>query len=161
MRYTLARKGKYPKTAEISKLMHREKAQKLNNIASWKKFASKVAASKKQLMALLNKLKKEKKRVVGYGATSKSTTVINYCGITPDLVKCIYDTTPLKIGKFSPGEHIPISDYGLFAQDSSRHVLLFAWNHKKEIMEKEQQFLKSGGKFITYVPQVTVCTSTV
>ncbi len=56
-------------------------------------------------------LKAQGKRVVGYGATSKSTTVTNYCGITPDLVEFISDTTPIKQGKFSPGQHIPVVPY--------------------------------------------------
>ena len=107
-------------------------------------------------MALLQDLKSQGKKVVGYGATSKSTTVTNYCGITPDLVQFISDTTPIKQGKFSPGAHIPVRPYEEFAQEYPDYALLFAWNHGEEIMEKEQNFQNSGGKWILYVPKVNI-----
>ena len=107
-------------------------------------------------MSLLRELKAQGKRVVGYGATSKSTTIINYCGITPDLVEFICDTTPIKQGKFSPGAHIPIRPYEEFVRDYPDYALLFAWNHAAEIMEKEGAYRAAGGKWIVYVPQVTV-----
>ena len=96
------------------------------------------------------------KRVVGYAATSKSTTVTNYCGITPDLVEFISDTTPIKQGKFSPGAHIPVKPYDEFKARYPEYALLFGWNHSVEIMAKEQDFKKSGGKWIVYVPKVEV-----
>ena len=67
-------------------------------------------------MQTLERLREQGKRVVGYGATSKSTTVINYCGITPRHVEFISDTTPIKQGRLSPGAHIPVRPYGEFAK---------------------------------------------
>ena len=93
---------------------------------------------KNDLIALLTKLKAEGKKVVAYGATSKSTTVTNYFGITPDLVECIYDTTPIKQNKYSPGVHIPVLPYEQFHESNPDYVLLFAWNHAIEIMKKEK-----------------------
>ena len=107
-------------------------------------------------MALLFKLKRLGKRVVGYGATSKSTTVINYCGITRDLVEFISDTTPIKQGKFSPGAHIPVRPYTEFTANYPDHALLFAWNHAREIIPKERGFQAAGGKWIVYVPKVQI-----
>ena len=80
-------------------------------------------------------------RVVGYGATSKSTTVINYCGITPSHVEFISDTTPIKQGRLSPGAHIPVKPYGEFTKRYPDYALLFAWNHATEIREKETGFV--------------------
>ncbi|MFZ2950681.1 MAG: methyltransferase C-terminal domain-containing protein, partial [Desulfuromonadaceae bacterium] len=108
------------------------------------------------LMALLSDLKRQGKRVVGYGATSKSTTITNYCGITPDLVEFISDTTPIKQGKFSPGAHIPVRHYDEFTKNHPEYALLFAWNHAAEIMAKEERFRNAGGKWIVYVPGVRV-----
>jgi methylation protein EvaC len=107
-------------------------------------------------MRLLHDLKRKNKRVVGYGATSKSTTVINYCGITPDLVEFISDTTPIKQGKFSPGAHIPVRPYEEFVTNYPDYALLFAWNHVAEIMAKEQNFCRAGGKWLVYMPRVEV-----
>ena len=94
--------------------------------------------------------------MVGYGATSKSTTVTAYCGITPDLVEFISDTTPIKQGKFSPGAHIPVRSYDAFNAKYPDYALLFAWNHAEEIMAKEQAFSAAGGRWIHYVPTVRV-----
>jgi methylation protein EvaC len=105
---------------------------------------------------MLTDLKRRGKRVVGYGATSKSTTVTNYCGLTPEHIEFVSDTTPIKQGKLSPGVHIPVKPYTEFASRYPDYALLFAWNHAGEIMAKEQAFSKSGGKFITYVPQVEI-----
>ena len=85
-------------------------------------------------MRTLDDLRAKGKRVVGYGATSKSTTVTNYCGITPDHVEFISDTTPIKQGKLSPGAHIPVEAYTDFVRDyPAVRALLFAWNHAAEI----------------------------
>ena len=107
-------------------------------------------------MKLLKELKLARKSVVGYAATSKSTTVLNYCGIGPDLVEYISDTTPIKQGKFAPGSHIPVRPYSEFKAKYPDYALLFGWNHAAEIMENEKDFKKAGGKWIVYVPKVQV-----
>jgi methylation protein EvaC len=108
---------------------------------------------------LLKQLKADGKRVVGYAATSKSTTVLNYCDIGPDLIEYICDTTPIKQGKFSPGMHIPIKSYEDFKNDRPDYAVLFAWNHAQEIFEKEKAFIDQGGKWIVFVPEVKVLSS--
>ena len=110
--------------------------------------------SRSDLMALINNIKSQGKSIVGYAATSKSTTIINYCGITDQHLDCIYDTTPIKIGKYSPGAHIPIVDHANFKNNFPDYALLFGYNHINEIMDKEQDFINQGGKWITYVPKV-------
>ena len=92
----------------------------------------------------------------GYAATSKSTTILNYCNIGPDLIECIYDTTPLKQGKFSPGMHIPIIDWKEFDTNMPDFTFLFAWNHLKEIMSKEKSYTSQGRKWITHIPTVQI-----
>ena len=101
-------------------------------------------------------MRSEGKRVVGYGATSKSTTVTNYCGITPELVEFISDTTPIKQGKFSPGAHIPVKPSSEFKARYPDYALLFAWNHEEEIRAKERAFIEHGGRWIVYVPGVEI-----
>jgi methylation protein EvaC len=96
------------------------------------------------------------KRIVGYGATSKSTTVANYCGIDSGLVEFICDTTPTKQGRVTPGMHIPVRPHSEFVSSYPDYALLFAWNHAGEIFEKEGAFRKAGGKWIVYVPRVAI-----
>jgi methylation protein EvaC len=156
MRYVIAHQG----TRKISAVVARQRAKEgglgLDRSETYDQLRRKIERSRDNLMELLHGLKYQGKRVVGYGATSKSTTVINYCGITPDLIAFISDTTPIKQGKFSPGAHIPVRPYREFVENYPDYALLFAWNHAEEIMAKEQNFRSSGGKWIVYVPRVEV-----
>lgn len=107
-------------------------------------------------MSLVNMVRKDGKRVVGYGATSKSTTILNAAGIAPNILPYIYDTTPQKQGKFTPGTHIPIRPYKEFKDDDPDYVLLLIWNHAEEVLAKEQEYIAKGGKFLTHVPYVRI-----
>lgn len=125
----------------------------LDNIETFYKFANKVEQSKKDLIDILTRCKSLGKKVISYGATSKSTTVFNYCGITADLIEYVIDTTPEKIGKLTPGSHIPIKESNGIDNDVDV-AYLGAWNFAIEIMNKEKDYITRGGKFITHVPIV-------
>jgi methylation protein EvaC len=156
MRYVLAPKGSHPVEPAVAALLEKERAQGLHRAKTYEQFKRNCEASRTALVELLEKLRKDGKRVVGYGATSKSTTVLNYCGIRPEHIEFISDTTPIKQGKFSPGVHIPIKRYEDFKQNPPEYALLFAWNHATEIFEKEAQFRAGGGKWIMFVPKVEI-----
>lgn len=156
MRYVVAHKGARPVSPAVAAQRAREDVLGLSTSKTYDHLRRNIERSRDNLVALLRDLKSQSKRVVGYGATSKSTTVTNYCGITPDLVEFISDTTPIKQGKFSPGTHIPVRPYEEFASHPPDYALLFAWNHGAEIMEKEQSFQQNGGKWVVYVPQVKI-----
>ena len=156
MRFTATHNGAHAPAAAVDALRQRERALGLCETVTFERFRRSVETSREDLTRLLRRLKQEGKRVVGYGATSKSTTVTNYCGITPEFVEFISDTTPIKQGKFSPGTHIPVRPHAEFAGGPPDYALLFAWNHGREIMAKERPYTASGGKWITYVPCVQV-----
>ena len=156
MRYVLAKRGSRAVRPAVIAQQRFEERLGLDKQATFEKFAANVECSRDALAGLLRDLHRQGKRVVGYGATSKSTTVTNYCGITPALLEFISDTTPIKQGKYSPGAHIPVKPYEEFRRQYPDYALLFAWNHGDEILEKEQGFAESGGKFIVYVPRVEV-----
>ena len=158
MRYVLAKKGIFPPTPAVGQLMAKEKLQGLDRPGGFTDFRRRVEESKLDLVALLRELKKQGKKVAGYAATSKSTTILNYCKIGPDLVEYICDTTPIKQGKFSPGMHIPIQPYEYFEKNPPDFAILFAWNHSEEIMAKEKEYMARGGRWITHVPEVRVIT---
>ena len=111
MRYTIAHKGVKTVSQNVINLIKKETKLGLDKQQSYLGFTDNVNKIKNDLINFLTKLKNDGKKVVAYGATSKSTTVTNYFGITPDLVECIYDTTPIKQNKFSPGVHIPVLPY--------------------------------------------------
>ena len=145
-------KGTVHKSVETNKAY--ERILGLDKFKTFRGFAQRVKQSKRDLVKLLKQCKKENKKVISYGATSKSTTIFNYCGIGPDLIQYITDTTPEKQHKLSPGVHIPIIPPEEGFNDSVDYAYLGAWNFIKEISEKELEYLKKGGKFITHVPIV-------
>lgn len=159
MRYYLCRKGAHAIKETVSNQLKNEDTLGLGKIETYEQFARNCEQSKSDFVKLLKQLKADGKRVVGYAATSKSTTVLNYCDIGPDLIEYICDTTPIKQGKFSPGMHIPIKSYEDFKSDRPDYAVLFAWNHAQEIFEKEKAFIEQGGKWIVFVPEVKVLSS--
>lgn len=156
MRYFLAAKGSRKVSPAVGELLAREKEIGLDRVETYARFRQNCESSRVRLVEVLDTARRQGKRVVGYGATSKSTTVTNYCGITPELVEFISDTTPIKQGKLSPGAHIPVRPYSDFQNRYPDLALLFAWNHAAEIREKEQAFIHSGGRWIVYVPTVDI-----
>ena len=128
----------------------------MGDISSYIKFSQRVERSKNDLLSLLTKLKENNKKIISYGATYKSTTIFNYCKIDKKTIEYIVDTTPNKQGKFSPGMHIPIISPEEGFNDSVDYAFLGAWNFYKEIIDKEHDFIKRGGKFITHVPNVRI-----
>ena len=156
MRYVLAHAGAYPVKDSVFRLLEKEKVLGLDRLSTFEKFRKQVEQSRAGLVGLLRDIKSQGKTIVGYGATSKSTTILNYCGIGPDLIDYISDTTPIKQGKFSPGMHIPVRPYENFKASPPDYAVLFAWNHAEEIMAKEKGFMAQGGRWIVHVPKVQV-----
>jgi methylation protein EvaC len=144
MRYIVQKKT----NAEQSSLLRYYKNLELKNnfhkFSTYLNFKSNCEKLKIKFKEKLLELKDKKKKVFGYGATSKSTTILNYCDIDQDLISYIVDTTPTKYWKFSPGKHIPILPYDLFKNNFTDTYVLFAWNHALEIKSKEKKFSKNG-----------------
>ena len=155
VRYTLARTGRQPVSPAVTDLIEAEVHSRLHDLDTLRGFAAEVARRRGELVARLTEFRDAGVRVAGYAATAKSATVLNYCGIGPDLVPVVYDTTPAKQGRLTPGSHIPVRPFPAL-DDAPDVYLLFAWNHAEEIMAKEEAFAKRGGRWLRYVPDVTV-----
>ena len=151
MRYIIGRKNKHKKNEIVSKYTDDEQNKELDTIESCLKFKKACELSKKMTVEKLIKFKENNKKICGYAATAKSTTVLNYCGIGNNVIDYICDTTDEKIGKFSPGSHIPIVPVNKFHEDIPDVAFLFAWNHKEEIFSKEQKFKEKGGIWFSHV----------
>ena len=151
MRYVVARRDEYKIKDGVKLHETREREIQLDNFDGLLEFKKNCLLSKEQTLNNLHNFKKKGLSIAGYAATSKSTTVLNFCGIDNKIIDCIYDTTPDKIGKFSPGTHIPIINYEKFKNNYPDIVYLFAWNHKNEIFKKETVFNDKGGKWFSHV----------
>ncbi len=138
----------------VNKEINKEITFGLSKFSTYKKFAKNVKKSRLKLISILKQLKSSKKKVIGYGATAKSCTVLNYCKINSKQINYFYDTTPNKINKFLPGSKIFIKKYKKLRKKDADIVFLGAWNFKKEILNKEKLFLREGGKFLTHIPNV-------
>ena len=151
IRYIISRKSKYKIKKSVYSFLKYEDRNNISNIEGCTSFKENCLKSKEKTIKNLNKLKTQNKTICGYGATAKSTTVLNYCKIGPEIIDCIYDTSMEKINKYSPGMHIPIVSMNKFKNNKYDFTYLFAWNHKKEIFQKEKKYIKRGGKWLSHV----------
>ena len=142
----------YKIKGSVKKEIKKELKFGLHRISTYKKFARKVKKSKEKLLNIFQILKRKKMKVIGYGATAKSCTVLNYCKIGNTFIDFFYDTTSYKINKYLPGSKILIKKYKKLNKDKIDIAFLGAWNFKEEIFKKEKNFIKKGGKFIIHVP---------
>lgn len=156
MRYTLARKGAREVKHSAKDQLAWEITNGLEQTSTYLQFAQNCISRKAELMDLLTKLRSEGKTVAGYAATSKSTTILNYCGIDSGLISYISDSTKEKQGTFTPGSWIPVVTPEELRARKPDFIVLFAWNHELEIMEKERELTSSGSKWIRFVPQVEI-----
>lgn len=152
MRYVCAHAGRHPVARSVGALLTEEQRAGLNHPATYDRFRGDCETSRHDFRDLLTSLRAQGKRIAGYAATSKSTTVLNYCGIGRSIIDFIADSTPIKQGKLTPGSHIPVRSPEVFAADPPDFAVLFAWNHSSEIFAKETAFTAGGGKWIRFVP---------
>jgi len=157
LRYYICKENaKYKPSKRLIQIIRSEKKIRLNKYSTFQKFSKRVKKSKKNLIDLFKKLKIKNKKIISYGATYKSTTIFNYCNIGCQYLDYVTDTTKNKQGKFTPGQHLPIISPEKGMTDSVDYAFLGAWNFKNEIIKKEKEFIKKGGKFITHVPFVRI-----
>ncbi|MFI5621373.1 methyltransferase domain-containing protein [Streptomyces sp. NPDC051567] len=156
VRYTVARPGVRSPSAALEELVAQERKAGLDGPEPLLRFAAAAERTRTDLTELLYRLRAQGRTVAAYGATAKSATVNNYCGIGPDLVSYVCDSTPEKHWLLTPGTHIPVVPSETFAEPYPDYALLFAWNHAEEIMAKERRFTEQGGRWILYVPDVHI-----
>lgn len=156
MRYVIAHEGFYTPSGEMLNILDREKEQGLNKIETYLEFANKCEKRKSELSELLSGLAKNGKRIAGYGATSKSTTILNYCNIGNDIIEYFCDTTPEKQGKLTPGSHIPVISRADAQERLPDYFILFAWNHAEEIMRFESESMPSNVAWISIIPKIEI-----
>lgn len=154
--------GKRKKTARLRDLAQQEKKLKLDQAKTFLSFSSKISKTRAQLMALIAKLKKQKKTIAGYGASGRATIISAYCELTADHLDYIIDDAPAKLGAFTPGNHLKIQGSNILSDPKKRpdYCLILAWSFAGEIMKRNKKYLELGGKFILPLPKVRVVLQT-
>jgi len=146
----------HPVCPSVAAIRAEEDSLGLNDPRTYETFARAVDNLKSDLIILLKGLKAMGKRIVGYGAPGKGTTLLNACGIGQDTLDYVVDSTPIKQGRYMPGTAIPIRHPEVLREDSPDYLLLLAWNYAETILAQEQSLRDRGVRFIVPVPKLQV-----
>jgi 2-polyprenyl-3-methyl-5-hydroxy-6-metoxy-1,4-benzoquinol methylase len=154
--YFIGHKGAHAISANVQQLISSEIAKGLDRKETFIAFAQRTEALKSDMIKVLNDLKAAGKRVAAYGAPAKGNTLLNYFGISTDLVAYTVDKSPYKQNLYTPGMHLPVYHPDRLSRDMPDYVLLLAWNFADEIFEQQAEYLRRGGKFILPIPSVRI-----
>lgn len=115
-----------------------------------------MAKAKCDLLEFLIAARRSGKTVAGYGAPAKGNTLLNYCGIGPELLPYTVDLSPHKQGLYLPGTHILISAPERIAETRPDYLLILPWNLKDEITAQMRHVREWGGRFVVAIPSLQV-----
>jgi len=155
-RLYVAREGRYPVSPVIDNLLREEEDMGIHTLPVLEEFARAVQQNRRDLVWLLHRLKHEGKKIVGVSAPAKGMTLLNYCRIGPETLDFVTEKSTLKIGRFTPGMHIPVVPDSALLEARPDYALLLAWNFAEEIMDNLHEYRDGGGKFIIPIPTVQI-----
>ena len=147
--------GHEPST-RVADVLAQEAAAGLDTVEGHAGFAARVARVRNDLVRFLVDAADAGKTVVGYGAPGKGNTLLNYCGIRPDLLAWTVDRNPYKHGRFTPGTRIPIHPPERIEQERPDYVLILPWNLRDEIVPQLSAVHEWGGRLVVAIPELEV-----
>ena len=143
-------------TPRAIEMRERELQAGYTQLKTYSAFGEQVKETKRKILEILIDLKRQGKRVVGYGAPGKGNTLLNYCGIRNDFLDYTVDRSPYKHGRFTPGTHIEIFPPEKIRQDRPDYLFILPWNLKDEITRQMSFIREWGGKFIVPIPEAKI-----
>jgi len=149
-------RGPHPVGESVAKAVKLEQQLGLAEATTYQAFAKHIDKLGAELGALLRQLVAQGKRIAGFGAPAKATTLMYHLGIAPEMIEFVVDDSPLKQGRFTPGMHIPVLPAKAIYERRPDYLLLLAWNFTKPIIDKHGAFRDAGGHFIVPLPRVEV-----
>ena len=142
----------YKNKISVKKILTEERNESVINEKVLKEFSKNIYKHRYELRKFILSLKKKRIKIVGYGASGRGNTLLNFCGINEKIIDYIVDESPERQGRFTPGTHIPIVKPDFFRKDTVMYALLLAWNYEQSIIKKEKDFINKGGRFIIPLP---------
>jgi SAM-dependent methyltransferase len=146
------KKGGRPISPVIGELLAAEEKEGIYSHERLKQFSDRVAKNRDDLRTLLLTLKSHGKRIAAVSAPAKGMTLLNYCGLDTTILDFVTEKAQLKIGRYTPGAHIPVVADDVLYEKQPDYALLLAWNFAEEIMGNLKRFSDNGGKFIIPIP---------
>ncbi len=153
---TLKAKKPWRATERVAALAEREQALGLESADYYRAFSEQIRETKRKLLEFLIDVKRQGKKVAGYGAPAKGNTLLNYCGVRTDFLDYTVDRSPHKQGHFLPGTRIPIHAPDHIRETRPDYLLILPWNLRDEIMEQMADVRDWGCRFVVAIPEVTV-----
>jgi hypothetical protein len=145
-----------PASERMRAVLTEEKAAGLHELSGYAGFAGRVAEIRADLLDFLIQARRRGERVVGYGAPGKGNTLLNHCGIRPDLLPYTVDRNPYKHGRYTPGTRIPIFAPDRIERDRPDYVLVLPWNLRAELTEQLAAIGEWGGRLVFPIPRLEV-----
>jgi SAM-dependent methyltransferase len=139
--------------AAVLAMADEERQAGLTSLARFESWAAAVRRNREAILELLGSLRASGHTIAAYGAPAKGNTLLNYCGIGRDLLDFTVDRSPLKVGLFTPGAHLPVLPVGTLLERQPDYVLILAWNFADEIVDQQSEYRKRGGRFILPIPE--------
>jgi hypothetical protein len=143
-------------SSRVADVLAMEKAAGLHELSGYQQFATRVARVRRELLQFLTGAAERGELVVGYGAPGKGNTLLNHCGIRPDLLPYTVDRNPYKHGRFTPGTRIPVLSPERIAADRPDFVLVLPWNLRAELTAQLSYLSEWGGRLVFPIPTLEV-----
>jgi len=153
IRYYICHNGAKEIRESVALLEKEESELKLYDENTYLNYSEQVRLLGLELKNLISKLKKENKKIYGYGASGQANTLMAFYGITKDEIPLIIDDAPLKVGCYTPNNHIPIVNSDILNTEPPDYILCFAYTFIEEIIKRNKKF---NGKWIVPLPEVKV-----
>lgn len=152
------RDGPYALQPSVGRMITDESEWGVGSLEHYVGYARQVEQIKAQLLETLAETKRTGARIGGYGAPAKGSTLLNYVGLTPEVIECIAETNERKIGRLTPGSHIPIVSEAAFLEQMPEFALLLSWNYLDYFLA-HSEYVRRGGRFIVPIPVPRIAPS--